>query len=420
MRKSVISVVSVCVVLLAAFAIFALPVYNINDQTLVDRLDEKIEYIKEHDDPIAKVDQIFTKEIFDKANNGKVEFDEYAKQSWDVTYYETLEEENDGVTFKGGIKLKSNDIKDLKRISIWAKGESSKLLIKVNDNLVEEITLTNELTPYVINIKEVESANLELYFTSTSTIHRIKINEDDPATFKDATKILLDRIILFSGLIINDVTKIDIAKKTIYEDVTSVLSGVSYFDLFNMLIRDIKYDYNIAKQLFQTSKQVNLPFKAMLNYYSEQRFCPFVSALIFLSASSIFASMLYIVVGKIVDLILKKKTTNTLIPSFVILGALCILLNISTFIPLSFYNDTHNIATEYRLLFFEVAKITPSFYAGIAIIFILALINYIDVVFDYKESLKLKTKTNIKVKFIVFTSLMGLFTVLFILGLLVH
>ena len=64
MRKLIISVVSVCVVLLAAFAIFALPVYNINDQTLVDRLDEKIEYIKEHDDPIAKVDQIFTKEIF--------------------------------------------------------------------------------------------------------------------------------------------------------------------------------------------------------------------------------------------------------------------------------------------------------------------------------------------------------------------
>ena len=397
MRKSIISIISVCVVLLAAFAIFVLPVYNINKETIVDRLNEKIEYIKEHDDPIAKVDQIFTKEVFDKINNGKVEFDEYAKQSWEAIFSEGYTEEEDGVTFEGGIKLISTDIKDLKRISIWAKGEST-LRVKVNNILVEEITLTNELTPYVINIEEEESANLELYFTSTSTIHRIKINEDDPATYEDATQILYERIILFSGLIINDPTKIDIAKKIIYEDTSSVLEGISFFNLCNMLVRDLKYDYNIAKQLFQTSKQVDLPFNAKLNYYIEQRFCPFVSTLVFLSVVTVFGTMLYIVVGKIIDLILKKKKTNTLIPSFVALGALVILLNLSTFIPLNFYNDTHNIATEYRLLFFEVASLSPSFYVGIALILIFAITNYVDVVLDYKESLKAKKKTNTKEK----------------------
>lgn len=420
MRKSIISIISVCVVLLAAFAIFVLPVYNINKETIVDRLDQKITDIKEHDDPIAKVDQIFTKEVFDKINNGKVEFDEYAKQSWEAIFYEGYAEEEDGVTFEGGIKLISNDIKDLKRISIWAKGDGAVLIIKVNNLEVKKISLTNELTSYVVDINEEESANLELYFTSTSTIHRIKINEDDPATYEDATQILYERIILFSGLIINDPTKIDIAKKIIYEDTSSVLEGISFFNLCNMLVRDLKYDYNIAKQLFQTSKQVDLPFNAKLNYYIEQRFCPFVSTLVFLSVVTVFGTMLYIVVGKIIDLILKKKKTNTLIPSFVALGALVILLNLSTFIPLNFYNDTHNIATEYRLLFFEVAKITPSFYVGIALILIFAITNYVDVVLDYKESLKAKKKTNTKAKFIVFTSLISVFSILIILGLLIH
>ena len=78
------------------------------------------------------------------------------------------------------------------------------------------------------------------------------------------------------------------------------------------------------------------------------------------------------------------------------------------------------VATEYRLLFFEVAKITPSFYVGIALILIFAITNYVDVVLDYKESLKAKKKTNTKAKFIVFTSLISVFSILIILGLLIH
>ena len=423
MRKTIIKIVSICLILLTSFSLFALPIFELDVDYLVQKYEDKITTIKDTDDPDAKIDHTFTKETFDKANNGKIELDEEAKASFDVVYYDSYEEVEGGVKFKNGIKLTSEDVKDLVRLSIWASGENAKLIIEVDDVEVKQIELTQDIQKYVVEVKETDGAKLELTFTSTSTLHRLKVNEDDLATFDDAKKILLDRIILFSGIIVNDPSLVDVENKTIYgaeDQVNEVLRGVNFFSLFNMFLRDVKYDISLVKQLQEVDKTVDLPFSAKLDYYTELRFCPFVSLLVFVSALAIVGSFVYVVVSFVIDLIMKKNKTNIMIPSLIALGGLMVLLNISTFMGPNFFNDTHNIATEYRIFFFEIAKLTPSFIYASVLIMILACVNFVDVTLDFKESLTLKNKGKNKIYFIVSLSLISIMIILILVGLFIH
>ena len=423
MRKTIIKIVSICLILLTSFSLFALPIFELDVDYLVQKYEDKITTIKDTDDPDAKIDHTFTKETFDKANNGKIELDEEAKASFDVVYYDSYEEVEGGVKFKNGIKLTSEDVKDLVRLSIWASGENAKLIIEVDDVEVKQIELTQDIQKYVVEVKETDGAKLELTFTSTTTLHRLKVNEDDLATFDDAKKILLDRIILFSGIIVNDPSLVDVENKTIYgaeDQVNEVLRGVNFFSLFNMFLRDVKYDISLVKQLQEVDKTVDLPFSAKLDYYTELRFCPFVSLLVFISALAIVGSFVYVVVSFVIDLIMKKNKTNIMIPSLIALGGLMVLLNISTFMGPNFFNDTHNIATEYRIFFFEIAKSTRSFICASVLIMILACVNFVDVAFDFKESLTLEKKNNLKIYFVITLSLVSIMVLLSLLGLFIR
>lgn len=427
MRKSIIKIVSICLVLLISFALFALPIFNIDTNYLEEKYQDKIIDIKENYDPYADISHVFTKETFDKANGNKIELDEDVKASFEVTYTGTYEDTPEGVKLDKSFKLETTDVSNFFRLSIWAAGEGTKIIVSVNDKEIETVELTKEMTKYVIDTEMTESANLEIYFTSASTLHRIKINELIPASeeeaYENAKGTLVSRIILFAGLINNHPNNIDVENKDIaVTDVEfgNILDGVDFFNLFNMAIRDIRYDFSVIKEIFEVNKEVDLPFSASFEYYQEMRFCPFVSILVFISGLAILGSLGYIVVSFVIDLILKKEKTNMLIASFIALGGMMVILNISTFFGPSFFNDTHNIATEYRIFFFEIASATPSLYTAVALIAGLAIVNYVDIVVEYINPNTFTALKQGRTKFVVFTALLVVMIILVVLGLIIR
>lgn len=426
MRKSIFKIVSICLVVLTSFALFALPIFNIDTNYLEEKYQDKIIEIKENHDPYADISHVFTKETFDKANGNKIELDEDVKASFEVTYTGTYEDTPEGVKLDKSFKLETTDLSNFFRLSIWAAGEGTKIIVSANDKEIETVELSENVEKYVIETEMVESANLEIYFTSASTLHRIKINELIPASdeeaYEDAKGTLVSRIILFAGLINNHPDNIDVANKNIAVsevEFTNILDGVDFFNLFNMAIRDIRYDFSVIQEIFEVNKEVEVPFSALLNYYIEMRFCPFVSILVFISALAVLGALGYIVVSFVIDLILKKDKTNILIASFVALGGMMVILNISTFFGPSFFNGTHNIATEYRIFFFEIASATPSLYTAVALIVTIACLNYADVVIEYINPNTFSALKQGRTKFVICTALIAVMIILVILGLII-
>lgn len=425
MRRTIIKSITISLIALIMFALFVLPIFKIDQKYLFEKYDFLVQEIIKTDDPKAAIDHTFTKETFDKANLGLIELDEDAKSSWGYDYSGKYEESLNGVTFEKGFHLTKDDFSDFVRLAIWASGKDATITVKVNNNVIRTHTLTSDdtLEKCVFETEVVKDAKITISFTGPITLNRIKVNEDDIPTLEVARGMLVERMIFFSGIVINDPEKIKVSEKEVlgtYDDIEQVLSGIGFVSLFNMAIQDIKYNFHQLGILFEIGKETSgiIPFDALFNQYQQLRLCPFVSILIFISAALIIASIIYIIIAFILDLIFKKDRINYKIPALIILASLMIILNISTFITSSFFDGTHNIATEYRLLLFEVINYTPSFYVVIALIILLGLIPLADVVLEYIENKK-EEKKNSKVKLISYSTITSCMFILVILGLLI-
>ena len=432
MRKTIIKAITISLTLLITLALFILPVFKVDQDYLFNKYDFLVKDIMENDDPDAAIDHTFTKETFDKAINGEIELNtKYGSiqgtTNWKHNYSGEIIDTESGAKFSRGFKLENSSFSDFVRLALWASGENATITVKVNGKELGTKTLTNNIEKYVFETEEIKEADISINFTGSVTLQRIKVNEDDAATLEVARGILVERMIFFSGIIVNDPSLINVKDKEIlgsFDTIEKVLSGINFIDLFNMAIQDLKYDFYHIDLLIKAKQEAkdSVPFSALIDLYKELRLCPFVSILIFIASAAIMCNIMYIVIAFIVDLILKKEKANYKIPSVIILASVMVLLNISTFITPSFFDGTHNVGTEYRLLLFEVINMTPSFIVATILIILLALTTLTDVVLEFVEKTKEKGKNKKikKTKLITYSVLISSMFVLILLGLIIR
>lgn len=447
MRKTIIKIISISIAVLATFAIFALPIFNIDTYYFEDKYANKIDELKE-DMYFCALDHKFTLDTVQNKDGSIKENIVLGKEEKTATlsYQSTCEEDVQGVKFNKSFHFEIDDFDLVSEenethyycLSIWASGENSKLIVNVNGEEVTPeggISLTNEMAKYEIITPNEEGADLKISFSSQTTLYRIKVNEKNAKTpeieQEDAKASLLNNIIFFSG-ITNSVINYDhikdrfISESDIPTEVNNALFGINFYDLFNMAIRDISYDFNVAKELISKDissdliDSVDIPLSATIDKYVEYRLCPFVSILVFISALAIIGSFAYMIVSFIIDLILKKQTTNTLIPSLVALGGLMIILNISTFFGPSFFDGSHNLATEYRIFLFEILSITPTFYVAIALVAILAVTNVVNFAIDLKELKTMDLQVKLTIQVIILITITVLMLAMTLVGIFVR
>ena len=219
---------------------------------------------------------------------------------------------------------------------------------------------------------------------------------------------------MHSGLITTNpklvnIDSLDLYEEYINEETQKLIDGVPFFSLFKMLIEDIEYNLSVFSSL------ANLPFSERIVKYIDGRHCPFISILIFVTATGVIGSIGYIAIRFIFDMIF-KKSSNYLIPSLVLLGSFVVMLNVSTFTTIKFFDGNHNIANLYRILFFETSKLTLTFVISVLLSLVMVAIQFIDLLLEFLENKKNKNN-KLMTKVIVYGSIIGSFTILLLTGL---
>ena len=389
MRKNLLNTFIAGISLLILISLFLLPIYKINTSYIEENFIHEIEDITK-EEPQELYEHVFTKESLDNiitVSTGVHKAD-LSNYSWDVSFHNSAhkyEETLDGLKIYDGITFTCLDFKDFVKLAIFASGENTNLNVKVNDELVGNYPLTTNIERYDF-IKEVtDGAKIEISFDNTVTLKRMKINEWDPFTMDNARFEFYFRVFMYSGLIskTGDFDGLSSYEDYIKTQTADLMNGISFLDLFRMLIEDLKYDFSV----FSASSGMSI--KDRFAYYTENRYCPFVSLLVFLSALGILGSAVALIVMFILEKMFKAQK-NYIIPSIVLIGSLAVLLNISTFTGVNFFtfDGSHNIATEHRLLLFEAVNLNYSFVISIVLSVVVILLNIVNIVLDYVENKK--------------------------------
>lgn len=418
MRKNLLNTFIAGISLLILISLFLLPIYKINTSYIEKNFIHEIEDITK-EEPQELYEHVFTKESLDNiitVSTGVHKAD-LSNYSWDVSFHNSAhkyEETLDGLKIYDGITFTCLDFKDFVKLAIFASGENTNLNVKVNDELVGNYPLTTNIERYDF-IKEVtDGAKIEISFDNTVTLKRMKINEWDPFTMDNARFEFYFRVFMYSGLIskTGDFDGLSSYEDYIKTQTADLMNGISFLDLFRMLIEDLKYDFSV----FSASSGMSI--KDRFAYYTENRYCPFVSLLVFLSALGILGSAVALIVMFILEKMFKAQK-NYIIPSIVLIGSLAVLLNISTFTGVNFFtfDGSHNIATEHRLLLFEAVNLNYSFVISIVLSVVVILLNIVNIVLDYVEN---KKERKFKNNLYIFIPIISVFLVLITLGLIIR
>lgn len=418
MRKNLLNTFIAGISLLILISLFLLPIYKINTSYIEENFIHEIEDITK-EEPQELYEHVFTKESLDNiitVSTGVHKAD-LSNYSWDVSFHNSAhryEETLDGLKIYDGITFTCLDFKDFVKLAIFASGENTNLNVKVNDELVGNYPLTTNIERYDF-IKEVtDGAKIEISFDNTVTLKRMKINEWDPFTMDNARFEFYFRVFMYSGLIskTGDFDGLSSYEDYIKTQTADLMNGISFLDLFRMLIEDLKYDFSV----FSASSGMSI--KDRFAYYTENRYCPFVSLLVFLSALGILGSAVALIVMFILEKMFKAQK-NYIIPSIVLIGSLAVLLNISTFTGVNFFtfDGSHNIATEHRLLLFEAVNLNYSFVISIVLSVVVILLNIVNIVLDYVEN---KKERKFKNNLYIFIPIISVFLVLITLGLIIR
>ena len=417
MRKTIIANVSLVLAFLTILSVFLMPIYTFDQKFVFDHFDHQVEKIMNEDLTSDLFDHTFTKKSFDSITidyqNKNIAM--LSDRAWEVSYHSkehNYQEVDGGLQIDNGVTLTCLDVDGFTNIVIYASGEGTTLKIKANHELVSEVSLTNEIARYYYKV-EAKNADIEISFSNTVVVSRIKINEKDPYTHEEAQAAFIDRIFTYTVLIMSNLDLLNMTTDSEYaeyltEEFLNLRSGIPFLSLFNMIIEDATN--NIA--IFQSS--AGMPFSQRLDYYKEYRHCSFFSILTCLSALGIAGSLICIGVLYIIKTI-NKKEYKFIIPALVLVGSLAILLNMSTFTNLNFFtfNGDHNFVTEYRLLFYESVKLNVSFVIAIVLSVVLLIVNLVNVILDYVNSKKNKKSL------IVYSAITMLFVLLILVGLII-
>ena len=412
MRKEIIRISTIGTAFILLLCLLLQPVYKLNKEFIYSHFDDEIVEIV-NKEPGAFLDHTFKKDSL-KEVNGKLTIEGMSWKAY-LNNAEYLETET-GLVIKEGFRLVQEDFPDFVTIAIFAGGKNAKVKVLINNELIGEETLTEEIKRYDFTKEASSSSVLEIKFESTEEIilQRIKINEFDPYTKEEAKLVFLRDIIMHSGLITTNpklvnIDSLDLYEEYINEETQKLIDGVPFFSLFKMLIEDIEYNLSVFSSL------ANLPFSERIAKYIDGRHCPFISILIFVTATGVIGSIGYIAIRFIFDMIF-KKSSNYLIPSLVLFGSFVVMLNVSTFTTIKFFDGNHNIANLYRILFFETSKLTLTFVISVLLSLVMVAIQFIDLLLEFLENKKNKNN-KLMTKVIVYGSIIGSFTILLLTGL---
>ena len=412
MRKEIIRISTIGLAFILLLCLLLQPVYKMNKEFIYSQFDDEIVEII-NQEPDAFFDHTFKSDSFKEVND-KLTIED---MSWELYLSSTEYQDTDkGLNVKESFRLVQNDFPDFVTIAIFASGKNSQVKVLIDDELIGEASLEEEVKRYDFTKETSSSSKLEIIFTSNEeiTLQRIKINEYEPYTKEQAKVIFLRDIIMHSGLITTNPKLVNIDSYELYEEyineeVQSLLEGVPFFSLFKMAIEDIEYDLSLFNSLSGMS------LKERIDAYKVDRRCPFISILMFIMSGSLIGSIVYVAIRFVLDLMF-KKSSNYIIPSLIILGSFAVILNISTFTNVNFFYGDHNIANKWRILFFEVSRLTPTFVISAILSIAMVAVQFVNILLDYLENKKNK-KQNSKTKVIVYASILSSFTILILTGL---
>lgn len=418
MKKTIITYLSLGLAFLILVSIFLSPIYKIDQEFILENFKEEVVKITEEE-----LDSFFEHTFSQSSLDSPVtdsKGDKYvtlSEFSFEISYHNAdhaYEKVEDGLKITNGITFTQHDFPDFVNLAIFAKGEGTTVSLKVNNELVNRYNLTNEIQRYDFEVQTTERATIDIIFSSTVVVEKIKINEVEPYTYEQAKIEFVNRIITYAGLIITNskILDMDEATFTSYfeEEVTTLKEGgVPFLSLFNMAIEDVVNNYSIF------SSSAGLSFSERINHYIENRHCSFFSILTLIGASSILLGSISVAIIFIVGVI-NKKQYNMLIPTLIILAGFMILINMSTFTGLNFFtfNGEHNFVTEYRLLFYESAKLNFSFILSLIFSVILVVLNLVNEIIDF-----VKEKKNIALM-ISSSSILAIELVMIVVGLIIR
>lgn len=418
MRKTIITYISLGLAFLTIVSIFLSPIYKVDQKFILDNFDTEVKKITEEE-----LDSFFEHEFSPSSLEGTVtdsKGDTYVTLSgfaFEISYHNANHNHSkdvDGLKIENGITFTQHDFPDFVNMAIFVKGETSTLTVKVNNETIKTYNLTNEIKRYDFKVESTERATIDIIFSDTVVIDKVKINEVEPYTYEEAKKEFINRVLTYAGLIITSASILDMDEATFtsyFEEEVETLKegGIPFLSLFNMVVEDAVNNYSI----FSSSAGQSLSDR--INHYIENRHCSFFSILTLIGSLSIMLGAISIAIIFIIGII-NKKEYNLVIPSLVVIAGFMILLNMSTFTGINFFtfNGEHNFVTEYRLLFFESAKLNYSFVLSLIFTIILGVMNVVNIVIDYVKEKKNKTLM------ITTSSILSLELILIIVGLIIR
>ena len=415
MQKLYVKLTTIALALLITLCMFLLPIYKIDQNYIDEHFKTQIEDITK-EEPDAFFEHTFTKQSFDNivtSSDGKY-FATLGDFAWEVKFTnKDYIQTNDGLYVKGGFRLVQREFPDFVKMAVFASGKGT-ISLKIDDILIKSYPLTENIERYDFEHSANEYSKVEIIFSDLTTIKRIKINEFDHFNLEDAKFQFLRRLIMHSGLITTNQKLVGIDSVLMYEDyineeTLSLIEGVPFLSLFRMLIEDILYNFSLFSQT------AGMPLSSRISTYFENNHQAIISTISFIGALFILGVIVYVAVSFVVGLILKKDSAY-MIPSLIMLLGFVMLLNITTFVGSSYFDGTHNIATEYRLMFFESSNITFNYVAGSILAILLVLVNLSSYIVDF---IKNKKNKNSKKQFITYTVISSVLIVFTVLGLIV-